>query len=334
MSQYTPCPSRNAQGRHALTPAVRYRDLVLFVGLAVVWGSAFTAIKAGLEFFPPVLFAAFRYDIAGVLMLGYAAYATDRWWPRAREEWALVGVSGTLLIAAYHAFLFVGEQETASAAAAIVVSLSPVLTTVFARALLPDERLTTVGVLGLLVGFLGVAVLASPDPNDLLDTRTVSLFLVFLAAASFALGSVLTSRLDASRATGSFPVETMEAWSMLLGAFVLHGVSVTIGESPGAVRWTGEAVLWLGYLAVAASAVGYLLYFDLLDRLGPVELNLISYASSGVATVTGLVFLAETPTVHTVAGFGLVLAGFLLVKRRALREELGRRRRSTASGDG
>jgi len=298
---------------------MRFRNAVLFVVLSVAWGSAFTAIKAGLAYFPPVLFAAFRYDLAGVLMLGYAVYATDRWLPRGRGEWTLVGIGGTLLIAAYHAFLFVGEQGTTSAAAAIIVSLSPVLTTGFARAFLPEERLTAVGVVGLLVGFVGVGVLSNPDPNDVLDARTVSLFLVFLAAASFALGSVLTRRVDAD-----LPIETMEAWSMVLGALLMHGVSVALAESVREVRWTGEAVVALLYLVVVASALGFLIYFDLLDRLGPIEINLVSYAAPVAAAVTGLAVLGETPTVHTVVGFAFILVGFALLKREAIRAEVVR----------
>ncbi|MFB6302580.1 MAG: DMT family transporter [Haloferacaceae archaeon] len=298
---------------------MRFRNATLFVALAVAWGSAFTAIKAGLAFFPPVLFAAFRYDLAGVLMLGYAAYATDRWRPRARKEWLLVGVGGTLMIAAYHAFLFVGEQGTTSAAAAVVVALSPVLTTAFARALLPDERLTAVGTVGLLVGFVGVGVLSNPDPGDLVTARTVSLGLVLLAAASFALGSVLTRRIDAA-----LPIETMEAWSMLLGAVVMHGASAALAESVGDVRWTTDAVLALAYLVVVASAGGFLIYFDLLDRLGPIEINLVSYAAPVAAAVTGLLLLGEEPTVATGVGFLLVLLGFVLVKRTAIRHELVR----------
>lgn len=298
---------------------MRFRNAVLFVVLAVAWGSAFTAIKAGLEFFPPVLFAAFRYDLAGVLMLGYAVYATDRWLPRGRDEWMLVGIGGALLIAAYHAFLFVGEQGTTSTAAAIIVSLSPILTTGFARAFLPNERLTAVGIVGLLVGFMGVGILSNPDPNNLLDTRTVSMSLVFLATASFALGSVLTRRIDAE-----LPIETMEAWSMLIGAVLMHGVSVTLAESVSDVQWTGDAVFALLYLVVVSSAVGFLIYFDLLNRLGPIEINLVSYATPVVAAVTGLLFLGETPTVHTVIGFLFILMGFVLLKRNALRHEFTR----------
>jgi len=302
-----------------LKEPMRFRNAILFTALAVAWGSAFTAIKTGLEFFPPVLFAAFRYDIAGVLMLGYAVYATDRWIPRSRNEWVLVGIGGAFMIAAYHAFLFIGEQGTTSAAAAIIVSLSPILTTGFARAFLPGERLTGIGIVGLLIGFIGVGILSSPDPNNLLDTRTVSMFLVFLAAASFALGSVLTRRVD-----GELPIETMEAWSMLIGALLMHGASMALAESVSDVQWTGEAILSLFYLVLVASALGFLIYFDLLKRLGPIEINLVSYAAPVVAAVTGLLFLNETPTAYTVVGFVLILSGFTLLKRDALQAEFSR----------
>lgn len=299
---------------------MRFRNAALFVLLSAAWGSAFTAIKAGLEFFPPVLFAAFRYDLAGILMLGYAMYASDRWRPRNRAEWTNVGIGGSLMIAAYHAFLFVGEQGTTSAAAAIVVSLSPILTTGFARAFLPDERLTAVGLVGLLVGFVGVGVLSKPDPTDLLNTRSLSMFLVFLAAASFALGSVLTRRIEAG-----LPIETMEAWSMLLGAVIMHGVSAGLAEPVAAVRWTPTAIAALLYLVVVASAVGFLIYFDLLARLGPIEINLVSYAAPVAAAVTGFLLLGETPTVYSVIGFLFILSGFVLLKRDALRREFTQR---------
>jgi drug/metabolite transporter (DMT)-like permease len=300
----------------------RYRNGALFLVLAALWGTAFMAIKAGLAYFPPVLFAAIRYDIAGVLMFGYAVVATERWRPRTRAEWATVGVGGALLIAGYHAFLFVGEQGTTSAAAAVIVSLSPVLTTVFARALLPSERLTLVGTVGLLCGLAGVVVIARPDPANLLTADVLSKGLVFVATVAFALGSVLTQRLDAD-----LPIETMEAWSMLGGALLMHAVSLALpGESLAAVRWTPEGIGALVYLSVAASAVGFLVYFDLLDRLGSIEINLVSYVAPVFAAVAGYLFLAEVIDVYTVVGFCIIVVGFVLVKRAAIRAELPRLR--------
>jgi len=300
---------------------VRYRNFLAFLVLAGLWGTAFMAIKAGLAYFPPVLFAAFRYDIAGLIMLGYAIYATDRWRPRSRDEWALVGVGAVFLIAAYHAFLFVGEQGTTSAAASVVVSLSPVLTTAFARVFLPSERLTTAGIAGILLGLVGVAVLTSPDPSNLFGGDLLAEGLVFAAALSFALGSVLTRRIPAD-----LPIETMEAWSMVGGALVMHGVSAALGESFRGVTVTPTALTALAYLSIGASAIGFLIYFDLLDRLGPIEINLVSYVAPVFAAISGALVLGESIDAATVAGFVLIFTGFVLLKRQAIAAEWPRLR--------
>ncbi len=300
----------------------RYRTVGAFLALAAIWGSAFMAINAGLAYFPPVLFAALRFDVAGVVMLAYAVYVADDPIPRGQEEWSVVVVGAVLIIAAYHAFLFLGESDPAvtSAVAAVIVSLSPVLTTVFARAFLPSERLTLVGVIGLLIGLLGAVVLAAPDPSNLTGGGTGAKFLVFLAAAAFALGSVLTRALDSG-----MEIETMEAWSMLLGAGLTHLAAAALGESAADIVWTTEAVLALGYLAVVASGIGFLIYFELLDRLGPIEINLVSYVAPVFAAVSGWLVLNEGITATTVVGFLLICAGFAVVKRSAIREELRRK---------
>jgi len=298
----------------------RYRDVALFVLLAAVWGSAFLAIKTGVEVVPPVLFAALRYDVAGVIMLAYAAWRVEHWIPSGRAEWAMIAAGATLMIAAYHAFLFVGETDPAvtSAAAAVLVALSPVLTTGFSRLFIPEEPVTAATVGGTLLSLVGVVVLVRPDPANLLAGGVVAKTLVFLAAGSFALGSVLTKVPDAE-----LPIETMEAWSMTGGALIMHVVSLAIGETQTFdVAWTTDALWSLAYLALAASAVGFLLYFHLLDRLGPIEINMVSYVAPIFAALAGWVVRDEVPTPYTVLGFLVIFAGFALVKRSALRAEL------------
>ena len=306
----------------------RYRNVGLFLFLAAVWGSAFMAIKAGLPFFPPVLFAAVRFDVAGVVMLAYAAVVVDDPVPRSRVEWVTVVAGAAFMIAGYHALLFVGEQGTTSAAAAVIVSLSPVLTTGFARLFLPRERLSVVGLAGLALGLLGVAVLAFgfdglvavvTAPSAFLTTDVVSKGLVLGATLSFAFGSVVTGRLD-----HGLDIEVMEAWSMLLGAGLMHALSVAVGESLAAVRPTVTALAALGYLSVVSSALGFLVYFDLHERLGPVEINLVSYVAPVFAAISGWLVLDEVIDAATAVGFCCILAGFLALKRRAVGDELDR----------
>jgi len=138
----------------------RTRNLSLFLILAAVWGSAFMAIKAGLTYFPAGVVRRAQVRRCRRRHARVRGVRRRRSDPAGTRRWTTVAVGATLIIAAYHAFLFIGESDPAvtSAVAAVIVSLSPVLTTVFARAFLPSERLTLVGVVGLLVGLAGAVV--------------------------------------------------------------------------------------------------------------------------------------------------------------------------------
>ncbi|UPV73537.1 DMT family transporter [Halorussus limi] len=298
----------------------RYRDAGLFAFLAAAWGGSFVAIEVGLDSLPPLLFAALRYDFGAVLLVAYAAVARDRWLPRTRGDYRSILVIGVFLITAANGLLFVGQQYTTGGVAAILYSLNPVLTTGFARSLLPDDRLSPLGLLGLLVGLAGVALVVRPDPANLLAGTTGKL-LVVLSAASVALGSVLLRRTaptaDSVATTG---------WGMAVGALLMHGASLVGGETPRVADVLDPQVLLpLGYLAVVATAAAYAVYFGLLERHSPVQVNLVSYLVPIVTAVAGWLLLDESLTAPTVVGFLVVLVGFSLVKREALAGFVSRR---------
>jgi drug/metabolite transporter (DMT)-like permease len=282
----------------------------LFVLLATLWGTSFVAIEIGLHHFPPVLFAALRYDVAGAFVLAYAVVSTDRWRPRSRREWLQTGVTAVFVFAAYHAMLYLGEEHISGAMAAVVISLSPILTAGFGSALQVDDPLQPLGAVGFLFGIVGVTVVVNPQPGTALSSSLIGVLLVFCAGTSFALGSVLTRPLD----TG-LPIQTMEAWSMLLGAGLLHVISVGRGESFAAIEWTQPAIASLAYLALASGVVAFLLYFELLDRLGPTELNLVGYLEPVIATLMSWFILGALVDSTTLLGFVVIFAGFALIKR-------------------
>lgn len=288
------------------------RTPVMFVVLATLWGGSFVAIEVGLHFFPPLLFAGLRYSVAGAILLGYAVTTTDRWRPTERDDWLSVGVIGLFVIAGHHAFVYVGEQYVAGAIASVIVSLSPVLTAAFAAVLL-DERFTPVKVAGFALGLLGVAVVADFDPANALTTSVVGIGLVFVATALFALGSVLVRPFRTD-----LPLSAMQGWAMVGGSGILFAVGSVRGESLAAVAWTPTAVVSLAYLTILSGVVAFGIYFTLLDRVGPTQLNLIGYLEPVAATLIAWALLGDLIGLDAVAGFVVIFAGFALVKRRAL----------------
>ena len=289
-----------------------------FLLLATLWGTSFVAIEAGLDYFPPLLFAGIRYAIAGAVVLGYAAVVSDRWIPRDRDEWLGVGIAGTLVIAVYHGFLYIGELHVSGAVAAVIVSLSPVLTATFAAVLLPNDRLGPIEVGGFALGIIGVLVIADPVGTGLGSSVLLGTALVFAGAVAFSLGAVLLRPLRTD-----FPIAALQGWAMVLGAGMLFVGAGALGESPSAIVWNTTAVVSLAYLTVLSGVVAFLIYFALLDAVGPTQLHLVGYAEPVVAAAGSWVLLGSLIEAEAIVGFVAILAGFLALERHEIAAYVG-----------
>ncbi|MFD1562735.1 DMT family transporter [Haloarchaeobius amylolyticus] len=294
----------------------RSLDVPLFVFLAVLWGLSFPAISIGLEHLPPLLFAAVRYDIAAILLLAYAATQVDGWLPTRRNDLAAVTGGGIFLIGG-NGLLFLAQQTVPSGVAAIIQGLVPIITALWAVVLL-GERLSPVGAVGAAIGFFGVALVVQPDPSNLMAGNTLGRLLVVGQVCSIALGGVLIQRAGPTIERGA-----LVGWSMGIGSVVLHAASLAAGEFPSPSLVVPTAVGALVYLGVFATAIAFLIYFRILEKHGAFEAALVGYAVPIVATVAGVVFLEESISTVTVAGFGLVVVGFALLKRRAIANAVG-----------
>jgi drug/metabolite transporter (DMT)-like permease len=290
----------------------RLRYGLLFVALAAIWGGSFVAIDLGLETMPPLTYAGVRYALAGVVVLGYAVATTDRWRPRTRGEVFEVVAVGVLVFAGYHALLYLGEQRVSGGVAAIVVSLTPVLTAAVASAVLPDERVSQADVAGFTLGTVGVAAVALGHGTG--TAGLVGVVLVLLGAFSFAVGAVAARPLH-----GDLPSRTVQGWAMLLGAVVLLTAGYATGESPRPSAWSLRDLATLAYLVLVAGVAGYLLYFYLLDRLGPVEINLVAYLEPVFATAFGWGLFGHALPPLALAGFATIALGFAVVTHHSWR---------------
>jgi drug/metabolite transporter (DMT)-like permease len=170
-----------------------------------------------------------------------------------------------------------------------------------------ESRLTRREVVGLVVAFGGIVLIASPSPSQFGGGMSGEPILL-LGAGCFALGSVITQRV-----TAPLPAETQQAWAMGIGALLIYIASVTLGESVMSVRWTGEALGALSYLILVPSGLGFLCYFKILDRFDSIEANLVMNASPIFAALLGWVVLNEGLGLVTIGGFAAILLGFILL---------------------
>jgi drug/metabolite transporter (DMT)-like permease len=286
------------------------RTAVLFVLASVFFGGTFVAAKAGLEYFPPLLFVAFRFDVAAVIMVAYAAvrFSREDLVPRTAGDVIGIVATGGLVIGLANSLLFVGQQYATSAVGAIVFSLNPILTPVFAAVLLSRERLSSRGVVGMGLGLVGVALVVSPDPSMLVGGDALGRAILFAGAASAALGAVLIRRVDATLSS-----TVRIAWGLPLAAVLSHTLAFAAGESTAAITWSAGALVALGYVSVFAGVFAYLAYFALLDETGAIEANLVFYVVPVVSTLGGWAILGERIAPLAVVGFLTIFAGFAIL---------------------
>jgi drug/metabolite transporter (DMT)-like permease len=288
-----------------------WRSAIGFIALAIVWGGGYPAIRAAVRGIDPLFLAAVRFDLVGLLVLGFAIYSGRRWWP-ARGDWGSILVGGGLLVALHNGLLFVAQARITSAVGAVIISTVPILSVAFAIPRLSDARPTPVRLFGILLGLVGVGIIVAPPPGAIASPDPIGVGLMFVSAAVFAFASV-----EIRHRRTDLPVTSLQGWMMLVGGPSLHAGSLAVGERQ-AMTFEPGVLVGFCYLVVVAGVVGYLLYFTLLDTLGPVEINLVGYVEPIVAAVVGWLALGEAIAPNTVVGFVVIVVGFTLVKRRAL----------------
>jgi drug/metabolite transporter (DMT)-like permease len=292
----------------------RAKTWIALAVVYVVWGSTYLGIELVGETMPPTFGAGVRFTIAGSLMLGFIVWRSGRGHLRVtRAELGSAAIVGLLLPGA-NSLLFITEQQVPIGLASLIIASIPlwVLLLRFASGEKPD----TFSTIGLLIGFVGIAILVRPGGGA---GSLGYLLLTVLAAVLWAVGSFLSPRLRLPR-----DAFVATAYEMLIGGVVLLAIGVAVTSPHDLNPATFSARSWFGltYLILFGSILGYSAYVWLLATAPIGLVATYAYVNPVIAIALGVIVLDENITVRIVAGAVLVLAAVALVIRRESEPEV------------
>jgi len=269
------------------------------VGVYLIWGSTYLAIRIGLEGFPPFLMAAIRFPIAGALMFAFL-----RWRGVAaptRRQWLNCFITGSLLLGMGNGLVCYAEQTVASGIAAVAVASVALTIAIFAG--LYGQWPRRLEWLGLVVGFIGVIVL---NFGGELRASPWGAGALLLATIGWAFGSVWSKHQD-------MPQPMMSAAAqMFCGGISLAAIALARGEHLSAVP-SLHSLLAMAYLIVFGSLLGFSAYIYLLHHTRPALAASYAYVNPPVAVLLGVLLAGETVATYDIVGMIIILASVITI---------------------
>jgi drug/metabolite transporter (DMT)-like permease len=270
----------------------------------LIWGSTYLGIELTGETMPPLFAAGVRFLLAAALMLAFTAWRRGLHTLRVtRRELATCVLIGALLPGA-NALLFVAERRVPTAVTALIIGAVPLWLVLMRTA--SGDRPPRSALIGVLVGFCGLALLARPTGG----APFWGLLLVVCSSVMWATGSFLSSRLPLPR--DSFAATSYE---MLAGGLIVLPLGLA-GSHPHPSQFSGRSIFGFVYLVTFGSVLGYTAYVWLLDNAPLGRVATYAYVNPVVAIVLGASVLHEKITWTIGIGAALVLACVAIVVRR------------------
>lgn len=280
--------------------------------LSLLWGGSFLAIRIALDEIGFLTSVAHRVGW-GALILWVVVLAMRLPVPRDPKTWGAFVIMGLLNNVIPFSLMAWGQLHIESGLTSILNAATAVFAVLVAAMVFADERLTGHRLLGVIIGFAGVAMAIGPSALLSFDITSTAQLAVLAGTISYALaGSWARAKLGGLRPeVAAAGMVTASAVIMIPVAWVVEG-PITLDLS--ARTWA--AVM---YYAVGATALAYLLYYRVLAMAGSGNLLLCTLLIPPIAIVLGAVVLDEALTTNALTGFAILAVGLLILDGRVLR---------------
>jgi drug/metabolite transporter (DMT)-like permease len=272
----------------------------------VTWGLNVIALKILVENFPPIMMQSVRIFIASLVVISVLLFRRN-FRPLTRVEWFYIVLAGLLGVVGHHTFLAIGLVYTTASNASLILALIPLTTSIFAILFLRD-RLTRLRVVGIILGFTGVAFVILQGNGGVSSVSRGDLYVLcsmIIQASSFILIKKITDTVDVKQMTGIM---------FIMGSTILFIISFFF-EPQGIVEMSkGTMGAWMVLLASAiiATGIGHMLYNSAIHQIGAGQTAIFNNLVPLFSLLAAAAFLGESITLAQIIGFILIVAGVLL----------------------
>lgn len=273
--------------------------------LVFVWGINWPLSKYALSFSPPLLFAGLRTLGGGLILMIFALNRVNMF--KFKELWPMYVTSSILNVVLFYGLQSVGLHYMPSGLFSAIVFLQPVLLSIFSWLWL-GEKMHTLKVVGLLIGFAGVAVMSS---NGILQGASiVCVLLAFATAFSWAFGTIYIKK-----SWGKVDSVCLTAMQLTIGGIIMLVVGGSF-ESWSSIIWNSAFIYDTLFLALFVIAMGWLVYFKLISAGDVSKVGSYTFLIPLISILCSVFFLNERININLIIGFVLVISSIVLVNRK------------------
>jgi drug/metabolite transporter (DMT)-like permease len=291
------------------------RNVAMLAALSLIWGASFLFIKVAVRDLAPATLITGRLGFAAITLALIAPFTVGsrKTLVELRDNWRWLLVVGLVNTAIPFWLLSWGETRIQSGLASIIQAAVPIFNALIAFAFFREARVTGIRLVGVLVGFVGVALLVGAQPQG----KLLGALAVVGMAFCYGVGGLLAGR----HLSNVQPVVVALATTSISATLAAPvGITQAIGTSIG---W--KAIASVVVLGIPGTALAYLLFFAMIRNAGSAFASLCTYLIPPIALVYGAIFLGERFGASAFAALAIILAGVALGSG-GLRLARGRRR--------
>lgn len=286
-------------------PRMSRKGTILFIALSVIWGIPYLFIRVAIDELDPTVVIFARSLPAAVLLLLWSwkrgvLRSNLKYWKAATLFAAVEMIFPWWLITA-------AEKDISSGLTGVLLATVPLAGVLIARVQGDSNALNSKRLLGLLTGIVGVFLLVGFNPGKE-SVALIPVAMVLVAAIGYAFGPVVINRVLAGADDGTVIAMSLTVVSVVYAplAFILRPTQSTTVSA-----WVAVAIL-----AIVCTTIAFLVFFALINEVGPIRATLVTYINPAVALLLGIIFLSEPITPGLIIGFPLVLAGSWIASRK------------------